>query len=91
MLKDIIEEILSNLRSEHGLGWAASEAVREAINETAQIVAREVLRKATEDIQDLRDEHANIARHGNTPDDAYDRVFNYLQSLEEELSEVLSK
>lgn len=32
-----------------------------------------------ENIKGLQYEHANVARHGDTPDDAYDRVLNYLE------------
>jgi hypothetical protein len=36
------------------------------------------------EVADLRSEHANTARHGNTPDDAYGRVENLLWSIKQE-------
>ena len=56
-----------------------SDTVKDFIKSAIHKVQQDFIKKEIEDIKDLRDEHANTARHGDTPDSAYDRVENHLQ------------
>jgi hypothetical protein len=86
-LKDIIEEYTTKLEED----WTTA-GPKEIITETAQIVAREVIRKVREGTKNMMYSEFmkdSPAKHQN---DALLKVLIHLQSLENELSaEVLSK
>jgi hypothetical protein len=95
MLKDIIKEQKLKMNEKYGY----SQGQGQIITETAQIVAREVLRKVREGYGDERE--FEIQPDGEYHFGANQKVIGwnkarlayltYLQSLENELSEVLSK
>jgi hypothetical protein len=85
MLKDIIEDTKAEARKMFpSLQVYELDAI---VEETAQIVAREVLRKVREQLNtfEVYDDEADNCRRFKS------EALFHLQSLEEELSEVLSK
>ena len=88
MLKDIIEREKAKAKEDYGIGDYESYNLDELIEQTAQIVAREVLRKVREGVPgevpsmpDLCiDSHEGWLRSTDT-------LLTHLQSLEESLLE----
>jgi hypothetical protein len=86
MLKDIIEE-RQRIARENWIDTSSSLELDKQIAETAQIVAREVLRKVREGVEDYKvgKEMTRINTTGADYIYVYDLKHFVLQSLEEEL------
>lgn len=81
--EEIVEEYVNDIMHDaesYVADYSNKEWFRRSLTSALTTYRAQVLEELKIEVADLRSEHANIARHGNDPDSAYDRVENLLWS-----------
>jgi hypothetical protein len=84
----IDDRVLDTLNPEQrAMFFSQMKYIKSFIQKTLDTHSAHLVERIEREVGDLRAEHANTARHGDTPDNAYDRVENLLWLIKQELAD----